>query len=157
MWQTPVPPWRKSGKAAAAASMEASVIEEEQQAKAPLEAVHMDLVGPMRTEGTGRVLSFLAMVDEWSCFTWAHSVSKKSDAAALIKEDWLLMVERQSMQLVKVLGSDRGGEFLGAEFTKWLKKNGIRHQLTCTATPQQNGNQTIGVAKTMLGASVMPF
>ncbi|CAI7882235.1 unnamed protein product [Closterium sp. NIES-53] len=73
------------------------------------------------------------------------------------------MVERQAMRLVKVLRSDRGGEFLGAEFTKFLKKNGIRHQLTCPGTPQQNGiaeraNWTIGeAAKTLLGAARMPY
>ncbi|CAI7809501.1 unnamed protein product, partial [Closterium sp. NIES-53] len=135
----------------------------EGSAKAPLEVVHMDLVGPMRTEGTGGVLYFLTMVDEWSRFTWARPLSKKSDAAAAIKEDWLPMVERQAMRLVKVLRSDRGGEFLGAEFTKFFKKNGIRHHLTCPGTPQQNGiaeraNQTIGeAAKTLLGAAGMPY
>ncbi|CAI7866222.1 unnamed protein product [Closterium sp. NIES-53] len=135
----------------------------EGSAKAPLEVVHMDLVGPMRTEGTGGVLYFLTMVDEWSRFTWARPLSKKSDAAAAMKENWLPMVERQAMRLVKVLRSDRGGEFLGAEFTKLLKRNGIRHQLSCPGTPQQNGiaeraNQTIGeAAKTLLGAAGMPY
>ncbi|CAI7779805.1 unnamed protein product [Closterium sp. NIES-53] len=89
----------------------------EGSAKAPLEVVHMDLVGPMRTEGTGGVLYFLTMVDEWSGFTWARPLSKKIDAAVVIKEDWLPMVERQAMRLVKVVRSDCGGEFLGAEFT----------------------------------------
>ncbi|CAI7882717.1 unnamed protein product [Closterium sp. NIES-54] len=219
MWQIPVLPWQKSGKAAAAASMEESVPEEEQQgvqgeeliggsaavkasatsgqadwetwhrrlahvavstlevmhkekcvhglqlqrdgahygsceacmqnkfarfsfpraegsAKAHLEVVHMDLVGPMRTEGTGGVLYFLTMVDEWSRFTWARPLSKKSDAAAAIKEDWLPTVERQAMRLVK---------------------------LTCPGTPQQNGiaertNRTIGeAAKTLLGAAGIPY
>ncbi|CAI7791338.1 unnamed protein product [Closterium sp. NIES-54] len=135
----------------------------EGSAKAPLEVVHMDLVGPMRTEGTGGVLYFLTMVDEWIRFTWARPLSKKSDAAVAINEDWLPMVERQAMRLVKVLRSDLGGEFLGAEFTKFLKKNGIPHQLTCPGTPQQNGiaeraNRTIGeAAKTLLGAAGMPY
>ncbi|CAI7856604.1 unnamed protein product [Closterium sp. NIES-53] len=246
MWQILVLPWWKSGKAAAATSMEESVTEEEQQgvqgdeltggsaavkalatsgqagwetwhlglahvavstlevmqkekcvhwlqlqgdgahygsceacmqnkfvrfpfpraeglAKASLEVVHMNLVGPMRTEGTGGVLYFLTMVDECSSFTWARPLSKKSDAAAAIKEDWLPMVEWQAMRLVKVLRSDRGGEFLGAEFTKFLKRNGIGHQLTCPGTPQHNGiaehaNRTIGeAAKTLLGAAGMPY
>ncbi|CAI7822425.1 unnamed protein product [Closterium sp. NIES-53] len=93
----------------------------EGSAKASLEVVHMDLVGPMRTEGTGGVLFFLTMVDEWSRFMWARPLSKKSESAAAIKEDWLPMVERQAMRLVKVLRSDQGGEFLGAEFIKFLK------------------------------------
>ncbi|GJP30435.1 hypothetical protein CLOM_g1606 [Closterium sp. NIES-68] len=132
-------------------------------AKAPLEVVHMDLVGPMRTEGIGGALYFLTLVDDWSRFTWARPLSKKSDAAAAIKEDWLPMVERQSQRLVKVLRSDRGGEFLGADFTSWLKKNGIRHQLTCPGTPQQNGiaeraNRTIGeAAKALLRDAGLPY
>ncbi|GJP65723.1 hypothetical protein CLOP_g22587 [Closterium sp. NIES-67] len=73
------------------------------------------------------------------------------------------MVERQSQRLVKVLRSDRGGEFLGADFTAWLKKNGIRHQLTCPGTPQQNGiaeraNRTIGeAAKALLRDAGLPY
>ncbi|GJP54443.1 hypothetical protein CLOM_g13532 [Closterium sp. NIES-68] len=132
-------------------------------AKAPLEVVHMDLVGPMRTEGIGGAMYFLTLVDDWSRFTWARPLSKKSDAAAAIKEDWLPMVERQSQRLVKVLRSDRGGEFLGADFTAWLKKNGIRHQLTCPGTPQQNGiaeraNRTIGeAAKALLRDAGLPY
>ncbi|GJP37861.1 hypothetical protein CLOM_g22265 [Closterium sp. NIES-68] len=132
-------------------------------AKAPLEVVHMDLVGPMRTEGIGGALYFLTLVDDWSRFTWVRPLSKKSDAAAAIKEDWLPMVERQSQRLVKVLRSDRGGEFLGADFNAWLKKNGIRHQLTCPGTPQQNGiaeraNRTIGeAAKALLRDAGLPY
>ncbi|CAI7768480.1 unnamed protein product [Closterium sp. NIES-54] len=43
---------------------------------------------------------------------------------------------------------DRGGEFLGAEMTAWLKKQGIQRELTTAYTPQSNGvaereNQTI--------------
>ncbi|CAI7741551.1 unnamed protein product [Closterium sp. NIES-53] len=135
----------------------------EGSAHLPLEVVQMDLVGPMRTEGTGGVLYFLTMVDKWSCLTWARPLSKKSGAAAAIKEDWLQMVEWQVMWLVNVLRSDHGGEFLGAEFTKFLRRNGIRHQLTCPGTPQQNGiaehaNRTIGeAAKTLLGAAGMPY
>ncbi|CAI7817824.1 unnamed protein product, partial [Closterium sp. NIES-53] len=135
----------------------------EGSAKAPLEVVHLDLVGPMRMEGSGGVLYFLAMVDEWSRFTWARPLSKKSEAAAMIEEVWLPMVERQSMRLVKVLRSDCGGEFLGADFTNFLKRNSIRHQLTCPGTPQQNGiaectNWTIGeAAKTMLGVAGIPY
>ncbi|CAI7808861.1 unnamed protein product, partial [Closterium sp. NIES-53] len=35
--------------------------------------------------------------------------------------------------------SDRGGEFLGAEFRSWLKRHGIKQQLTTAYTPQSNG------------------
>ncbi|CAI7891071.1 unnamed protein product [Closterium sp. NIES-53] len=49
------------------------------------------------------------------------------------------MVERQSELTVKMIRSDRGGEFLGGDFTAFLDKHGIVHDLTCPYTPQQNG------------------
>ncbi|CAI7790278.1 unnamed protein product [Closterium sp. NIES-54] len=38
-----------------------------------------------------------------------------------------------------MLRSDRGGEFLGKEFTDFVDGKGIVHDLTCPYTPQQNG------------------
>ncbi|CAI7816390.1 unnamed protein product, partial [Closterium sp. NIES-53] len=49
------------------------------------------------------------------------------------------MVERESGKRVKAIRSDRGGEFLGAEFRSWLKRHGIKQQLTTVYTPQSNG------------------
>ncbi|CAI7796062.1 unnamed protein product [Closterium sp. NIES-53] len=49
------------------------------------------------------------------------------------------MVERESGKRVKAIRSDRGGEFLGAEFWSWLKRHGIKKQLTTAYTPQSNG------------------
>ncbi|CAI7855134.1 unnamed protein product [Closterium sp. NIES-53] len=49
------------------------------------------------------------------------------------------MVERESGKRVKAIRSDRGGEFLGAEFRSWLKRHGIKQQLTTAYTPQSNG------------------
>ncbi|CAI7871916.1 unnamed protein product [Closterium sp. NIES-54] len=40
---------------------------------------------------------------------------------------------------VKALHTDRGGEFLGHDFTLFLDKKGIIHDLTCPYTPEQNG------------------
>ncbi|CAI5480245.1 unnamed protein product [Closterium sp. Yama58-4] len=41
--------------------------------------------------------------------------------------------------VVKRIRTDRGGEFLGAEMTAWLKKQGIQRELTTAYTPQSNG------------------
>ncbi|CAI7805689.1 unnamed protein product [Closterium sp. NIES-53] len=76
----------------------------------PVELVHVDLVGPM-----------------------------KSDAARVIIEEWLPMVDRESGKRMNVIRSDRGGEFLGAEFRSWLKRHSIKQQLTTAYTPQSNG------------------
>ncbi|CAI7792837.1 unnamed protein product, partial [Closterium sp. NIES-54] len=65
--------------------------------------------------------------------------SHKGDAARVIIEEWLPMVERESGKRVKATRSHRGGEFLGAKFWSWLKRHGIKQQLTTAYTPQSNG------------------
>ncbi|GKA18939.1 zinc finger, CCHC-type containing protein [Tanacetum coccineum] len=40
---------------------------------------------------------------------------------------------------VRMLRTDRGGEFTSNEFTKYCKENGIARQLTAPYSPQQNG------------------
>ncbi|CAI7922592.1 unnamed protein product [Closterium sp. NIES-53] len=56
-----------------------------------------------------------------------------------VRADWLPFVEKQAECVVKRIGTDRGGEFLGAETTAWLKKQGIQRELTTAYAPQSNG------------------
>ncbi|CAI7920646.1 unnamed protein product [Closterium sp. NIES-53] len=119
----------------------------EATAKAPLDEVVMDVVGPLKL-GAARAEYFLTIVDVYTRMTWVYVLSKKSDVAETVKTDWLPMVERQQDRLVKAIRTDRGGEFLSKEFSLWLKKNGIRHSLTMPYSPAMNGiaeraNQTI--------------
>ncbi|GJP42754.1 hypothetical protein CLOM_g2289 [Closterium sp. NIES-68] len=63
---------------------------------------------------------------------------------------------------VKVIRSDNGGEFIGADFEGELKRKGIQHQLTVPYNPQQNGvaerfNRTLQEgARTLLGRAGLP-
>ncbi|CAI7865016.1 unnamed protein product [Closterium sp. NIES-53] len=70
---------------------------------------------------------------------WAYPLKQTDHAASTIKEDWLPFVEKQAECVVKRIRTDRGGEFLGAEMTAWLKKQGIQRELTTAYTPQSNG------------------
>ncbi|CAI7866285.1 unnamed protein product [Closterium sp. NIES-53] len=109
------------------------------QSSDPVELVHVDLVGPMKVKGDGGALYSMTMVDDYTRLTWSFPLAKKSDAARVIIEEWLPMVERESGKRVKAIRSNRGGEFLGAEFRSWLKRHGIKQQLTMAYTPQSNG------------------
>ncbi|CAI7740376.1 unnamed protein product [Closterium sp. NIES-53] len=110
----------------------------EATAKAPLDEVVMDVVGPLKLGAAGAEY-FLTIVDVYIRMTWVYMLSKKSDVAETVKTDWLPMVERQQDRLVKAIHTDRGGEFLSKEFSLWLKKNGIRHSLTMPYSPAMNG------------------
>ncbi|CAI7779966.1 unnamed protein product, partial [Closterium sp. NIES-53] len=110
----------------------------EATAKAPLDEVVMDVVGPLKLGATGAE-EFLNIVDVYARMTWVYVLSKKSDVGETMKTDWLPMVERQQDWLVKSTRTDRGGEFLSKEFGLWLKKNGIRHSLTMPYSSAMNG------------------
>ena len=48
-------------------------------------------------------------------------------------------VEKQSDKSIKILQSDRGGEYLSHEFLGYLKENEILCQWTPPGIPQHNG------------------
>ncbi|CAI7859068.1 unnamed protein product [Closterium sp. NIES-53] len=119
----------------------------EATAKAPLDEVVMDVVGPLKLGAAGAE-NFLTIVDVYTRMNWVYVLSKKSDVAETVKTDWLPKVERQQDWLLKSIRTDRGGEFLSKEFGLWLKNNGIRHSITMPYSPAMNGiaeraNQTI--------------
>ncbi|CAI7899133.1 unnamed protein product, partial [Closterium sp. NIES-53] len=110
----------------------------EATAKAPLDEVVMDVVGPLKLGAAGAEY-FLTIVAVYTRMTGVYVLSKKSDVDETVKTDWLPMVERQQDRLVKAIRTDRGGEFLSKEFLLWLKKNGIKHSLTMPYSPAMNG------------------
>ncbi|CAI7933766.1 unnamed protein product [Closterium sp. NIES-54] len=93
----------------------------------------------MKVKGDGGAMYSMTMVDDYTRLTWSFPLAKKSDAARVITEEWLPMVERESGKRVKAIRSDCGGEFLGAEFRSWLKRHGIKQQITTAYTPQSKG------------------
>ena len=50
-----------------------------------------------------------------------------------------VMVEKQSGHYIKILRTDRGGEFASNDFFIFCKTNGIKRKFTTRYTPQQNG------------------
>ncbi|CAI5469145.1 unnamed protein product [Closterium sp. Yama58-4] len=103
-----------------------------------LAVVHIDLCGPFRVAAKDGSLYFLLLKDRKSRYVWVRPVAKKSDVL-LEFQKWLVLVERQTKKSVLMLRSDRGGEFLGKQFTDFVDGKGIVHDLTCPYTPQQNG------------------
>ncbi|CAI7860112.1 unnamed protein product, partial [Closterium sp. NIES-54] len=103
-----------------------------------LAVVHIDLCGPFRVAAKDGSLYFLLLKDRHTRFVWVMPIARKSDVLLEFKK-WLVLVERQTKKSVLMLRSDRGGEFLGKEFTEFVDGKGIVHDLTCPYTPHQNG------------------
>ena len=72
-------------------------------------------------------------------------------------------VEKQTNHNIKVLRSDRGGEYLGQEFQQYLKDNGIISQVTPPYTPQHNDvserrNRTLlDMVRSMMSKAELPL
>ena len=63
--------------------------------------------------------------------------SKDQAVDAFIK--FRVEVEKSSSHEIKILRSDRGGEFLASSFQNVCEQARIKHQFTALYTPQQNG------------------
>ncbi|CAI7731180.1 unnamed protein product, partial [Closterium sp. NIES-54] len=103
-----------------------------------LAVVHVDLCGPFQVAAKDGSLYFLLLKDRNTRYVRVRPVAKTSDALQEFVQ-WLAVTEQQTKKSVLMLRSDRGGEFLGKQFTDFVNGEGIVHDLTCPYTPQQNG------------------
>ncbi|CAI7806544.1 unnamed protein product, partial [Closterium sp. NIES-53] len=122
----------------------------------------MDVVGPTRALSLSGSRYFLTIVDDHTRAVWVYPLKTKGEVAAAVLKEWMPRAQRESGHKVKVIRTDNGGEFIGADFEKELKQKGIQHQLTVPYNPQQNGvaerfNRTLQEgARTLLGRAGLP-
>ena len=100
--------------------------------------IHSDVWGPAPVESKGGKRYYITFTDDKTRFTNLYLLAKKSDAFESYKtyEAWC---STQLDARIKVLHSDRGGEYLGKEFILHLNSKGTKQKLTVHDTPQQNG------------------
>lgn len=103
-----------------------------------LDLVHSDLCGPFDTLTPSGNRYILSLIDDFSRYCKIYFLKKKSEACSCIKE-FVKFCQTQFQKTIKTLRSDRGGEYLSTELKVFLEANGIRHQLSATQCPQQNG------------------
>ncbi|GJP35887.1 hypothetical protein CLOM_g20430 [Closterium sp. NIES-68] len=99
-------------------------------AKTPLALVHMDVVGPTRAPSLSGSRYFLTIVDDHTRAVWVCPLKSKGEVAVAVLKEWMPRAQRECGHKVKVIRSDNGGEFIGADFEGELKRKGIQHQLT---------------------------
>ncbi|KAJ0653431.1 putative RNA-directed DNA polymerase [Helianthus annuus] len=131
------------------------------RATKPLELIHADLCGAMQVESLGGSLYYFLLIDDFSRMSWVYFLKNKSQAFEKFKA-FKTLVEKESEHRIKVLRTDRGGEFCSHEFNLFCENNGIKRELTVSYTPQHNGvverkNRTImGMARSMLKETGLP-
>ncbi|CAM8884493.1 unnamed protein product [Rhodiola kirilowii] len=100
--------------------------------------IHTDVCGAMTTEARGGYRYFITFTDDMSRYGYIYLMSHKSESFEKFKE-FQNEVETQSGKKIKVVRSDRGGEYLSHEFEHHLKNCGIVHSCLPQGTPQLNG------------------
>ena len=88
----------------------------------------------MTIHSRGDFQYFITFIDDFSRYGYVYLIKYKSEALEKFKE-FRNEVEKQLGKSIKMLRSDRGGEYLNQEFQSYLKENGIRSQWTPPYTP----------------------
>ncbi|RDX99335.1 hypothetical protein CR513_17622, partial [Mucuna pruriens] len=91
----------------------------------PFDLIHSDVWGPA-SNSISEAKWFVSFIDDCT-------------RVCQIFVDFFRLVKNQFNKSIKRLRSDNGTEFVNLEFSKFLKDNGVVHELTCVNTPQQNG------------------
>ena len=131
------------------------------RAARPLEQVYADLCGPITPATQSGNRYILLIVDDHSRFMWTFMLKTKDEAFEQFKK-FKAFIENQYGTKIKVLRTDRGGEFTSNEFKNFCELAGITRQLTAPYTPQQNGiverrNRTVlSTTRSILKAMDLP-
>nr|GEW16119.1 zinc finger, CCHC-type [Tanacetum cinerariifolium] len=130
--------------------------------KNPLDLVYGDLCGPISpATHSGKKLIFL-LVDDCTRFMWAYFLTSKDETLSTFKEfrPW---IEMELRIRIRMLRTNKGGEFTSNEFTRYCKENGIARQLTTPYSSQQNRvvkrrNRTVlSTTRSMMKAMKLPL
>ena len=100
--------------------------------------IHSDVWGPssVRTQGGRRY--YVSFTDDATRETRLYLLRKKDETFATYKQYEAWVKTHRDMP-IKILRSDRGGEYLSGVFIKHLANQGTTHKLTVHDTPEENG------------------
>jgi transposase InsO family protein len=80
----------------------------------------------------------MMIIDDYSRLTWFAFLKEKDEAFEKFKI-FKALTENQTCNILKIVISDRGGEFMSSDFEEFCDKHGIKTKNTIQGTPQQNG------------------
>jgi hypothetical protein len=134
-----------------------------------LEIIHTDICGPFPIKSMDGFDSFITFTDDFSCYGYIYPIKERSEVLDKFKI-FKAEVENQHNIKIKLVRSDRGGEYYGRHtpygqvpepFVRFLQENGIVTQYSMPDDPQQNGvaerrNRTLmDMVRSMLSYSTL--
>ena len=106
--------------------------------KGLLNVIHSDVWGPAQTPTVGECRYYVTFIDDHSHYAWIFPMKKKSEVLSHFQK-LKGQVEKETGRHIRCLPSDGGKEYFSDEFNSYLQGKGIRRELSCRYTPQQNG------------------
>ena len=103
--------------------------------KDTLELVHDDLCGPITPATNGGRWYFLLLVDDCSRYMCLQLLTSKDEAAAAIKK-FKMRAKSKSGKKLRVLRTNRGGEFTLVEFAAHCVDQGVGRHHTAPYSSQ---------------------
>jgi len=110
-----------------------------------LEIIHTGICGPFNIKSVDGFDLFITFTDDCSRFGYIYPMKERAEALDKFKL-FKTEVENQHDRKIKIVISDRGGEYYGRHmpygqipgpFAKFLQKNGIKAQYSAPGEPQQ--------------------
>nr|GEY09682.1 hypothetical protein [Tanacetum cinerariifolium] len=98
----------------------------------------MDLYGPMRVESVNGKKYILAIVDDYSRFTWVKFLTSKDETPDFIIK-FLKMIQVRLKVSVRRIRTDNGTEFVNQTLRDYYEEVGISHETSVARSLQQNG------------------
>ncbi len=81
---------------------------------------------------------FVTFIDDFSKFCYVYLINSKSELFDKFKF-YKVEVENQLERKIKILRSDKGGEYSSNEMNDFCELHGIIHHVTAPYPPQSNG------------------
>ena len=125
-----------------------------------LELIHSDVCDSGRISRGGNKY-FVTFIDDQSKYCYLYLIKTKDEVLNKFKI-YKTEVENQQEKKIKIIRSDRGGEYTSNELTNFCEDHGIIHEVTAPYSPQSNGvaerkNRTLmNMVNSMLISSGVP-
>ena len=101
----------------------------------PLELLHLDLMGPTRTESLGGKRYIMVVVDNFTRYTWVTLLRSKSEAPEHIEALCTRLQNEKSLKIDRIR-SDHGKEFENSYMESFCMRSGISQEFFALITPQ---------------------
>ncbi|KAJ9547057.1 hypothetical protein OSB04_019600 [Centaurea solstitialis] len=102
------------------------------------DTMKVDIWGPATTPNISGSKWFVTFIDDCTRVSWIYLLKAKSDVSRIFPI-FHVMIQNQFGTKIKHFRSDNARDYFNQILSSYFQKEGIIHESSCVATPQQNG------------------